>query len=49
MTLLPLMLTGVCDWSTDVASAFLPSLIGHLVFGAVMACAFLVLQNRYLR
>ena len=49
MTLLPLVLTGVCDWSTDAASALLPSLIGHLVFGAVMACVFLVLQNRYLR
>jgi hypothetical protein len=43
------VLTGVCDWSTDAASALLPSLIGHLVFGAVMACVFLVLQNRYLR
>jgi uncharacterized membrane protein YagU involved in acid resistance len=49
MTLLPLMLTGVCDWSTDAASALLPSLIGHLVFGAATACVFLVLQNRYLR
>ncbi|HEX8895196.1 MAG TPA: hypothetical protein VF783_17845 [Terriglobales bacterium] len=49
MTLLPLMLTGVCDWSTDAASALLPSLVGHLVFGAVTACVFLVLQNRYLR
>jgi hypothetical protein len=48
MTLLPLMLTGVCDWSTDAASALLPSLIGHLVFGAVTACVFLVLQNRHL-
>ena len=49
MTLLPLMLTGVCDWSTDAASALLPSLIGHLVFGAATACTFLVLQNRYTR
>ena len=49
MTLLPLLLTGVCDWSTDAASALLPSLIGHLVFGAATACVFLVLQNRYLR
>jgi len=49
MTLLPLVLTGVCDWSTDAASALLPSLIGHLVFGAVTACVFLVQQNRYLR
>lgn len=49
MTLLPLILTGVCDWSTDAASALLPSVIGHLVFGAVTACVFLVLRNRHLR
>ena len=49
MTLLPLMLTGVCDWSTDAVSALLPSLIGHLVFGAVTAYVFLMQQNRYLR
>jgi hypothetical protein len=49
MTLLPLALTGVCDWSTSAASALLPSLIGHLVFGAVTAWVFLVLQDRYLR
>jgi hypothetical protein len=49
MTLLPLMLTGVCDWSTDAASALLPSLIGHLVFGAVTGFVFLLLQRRYTR
>ena len=49
MTLLPLMLTGVCDWSTDAASALLPSLIGHLIFGAVTAYVFLLLEHRYTR
>ncbi len=49
MTLLPLILTGVCDWSTDAASALLPSLIGHLVFGAVTAFVFLLLEQRYTR
>jgi hypothetical protein len=49
LTLLPLTLTGACDWSPDAASALLPALIGHLVFGAVTAGVFLVLQNRYLR
>ena len=48
MTLLPLALTGVCDWSSDAASALLPSLIGHLVFGAVTAIVFLAQQNRHL-
>jgi hypothetical protein len=49
MTLLPLMLTGDCDWSTDAASALLPSLIGHLIFGAVTAYVFLLLERRYTR
>jgi len=49
MTLLPLMLTGVCDWSTDAASALLPSLMGHLIFGAVTAFVFLLLERRYTR
>jgi hypothetical protein len=49
MTLLPLLLTGVCDWSTDAASALLPSLMGHLIFGAVTAYAFLALEHRYTR
>jgi hypothetical protein len=49
MTLLPLMLTGVCDWSTDAASALLPSLMGHLIYGAVTASTFLLLEHRYTR
>ncbi len=49
MTLLPLLLTGVCDWSTDAASALLPSLMGHLIYGATTALAFLVMERRYTR
>jgi hypothetical protein len=49
LTLLPLMLTGVCDWSTNAASALLPSLIGHLIFGAVTAYVFLRLEYRHMR
>jgi hypothetical protein len=49
MTLLPLLLTGVCDWSTDAASALLPSLMGHLIFGAVTAFVFLLLERRNTR
>jgi len=48
MTLLPLMLTGQCDWSTEAASALLPSLMGHLIYGAATAFVFLSLENRYL-
>ena len=49
MTILPLMLTGVCDWSTEAASALFPSLMGHLIFGAVTAFVFLLLERRYTR
>ena len=49
MTLLPLLLTGVCDWSTDAASALLPSLMGHLIYGAATAFVFLMLERRYTR
>src|ERR1700746_960193 len=47
MTFLPLLLTGVCDWSTDAASALLPSLMGHLIYGASTALVFLLLERRY--
>jgi hypothetical protein len=49
LTLLPLLLTGVCDWSTDAASALLPSLMGHLIYGAATALTFLFLERRYTR
>ena len=49
MTFLPLLLTGVCDWSTNAASALLPSLMGHLIYGAVTALTFLLLERRYTR
>jgi len=49
MTLLPLLLTGECDWRASAASALLPSLSGHLIFGATTALVFLVLERRYTR
>jgi hypothetical protein len=49
MTLLPLLLTGVCDWSTAAASALLPALMGHLIYGAATALTFMVLERRYKR
>jgi uncharacterized membrane protein YagU involved in acid resistance len=49
MTFLPLILTGVCDWSTDAASALLPSLMGHLIYGAATALIFLLLERSYTR
>jgi len=47
MTLLPLILTGQCDWSTDAASKLLPSLVGHLIYGAVMALSFFWYEHRH--
>ncbi len=49
MTLLPLLLTGACDWRVSAASALLPSLTGHLIFGATTALVFLLLEQRYTR
>ena len=49
MTLLPLLLTGVCDWSTDAASPLLPSLLGHLIYGAATALMFFLFDRRYTR
>ena len=46
---LPFFLTGVCDWSASAASALLPSLMGHLVYGAVTAAVFMVIEQRYKR
>ncbi|MEQ1353734.1 MAG: hypothetical protein ABLT11_06935 [Candidatus Acidiferrum sp.] len=49
LTLQPLLLTGECDWSTAAASALLPSMMGHLIYGAVTALTFLILEQRYTR
>jgi hypothetical protein len=49
LTLLPLLVTGVYDWRASAASALLPSLIGHLIYGGATALAFLVLEQRYNR
>jgi len=49
MTLMPLLLTGVCDWSADAASALLPSLLGHLIYGAVTALIFFLFDHHYTR
>jgi hypothetical protein len=49
MTFLPLLLTGEIDWRVSAASALLPSLMAHLIYGATTALAFLSLENRYTR
>jgi uncharacterized membrane protein YagU involved in acid resistance len=47
LTLLPLILTGSCDWTVEAAAALLPSLVGHLMYGAVTASVFFLLERRH--
>jgi hypothetical protein len=47
MTFLPLLLTGEIDWRASTASALLPSLMAHLIYGATTALVFLLLERRY--
>jgi hypothetical protein len=49
LTLLPLALTGVYDWRASAASALLPSLIGHLIYGGATAFTFIRLEQSYHR
>jgi hypothetical protein len=49
MTFLPLLLTGEIDWRTSAASALLPSLMAHLIYGATTALTFLLLEGRFTR
>jgi hypothetical protein len=49
LTLLPMFLTGEVDWRPEAASALLPLLPGHLIYGATTAFAFLLLERRYTR
>ena len=47
LTLLPILLTGSCDWSVGAASALLPSLLGHLLYGTITASVFLLLERHH--
>jgi hypothetical protein len=47
MTFLPLLLSGEIDWRGSAASALLPSLMAHLIYGATTALVFLLLESRY--
>ena len=47
LTLQPVLLSGTFDWSARAAGALLPTLIGQLLFGAVTAAVFLVLERRH--
>jgi len=47
LTLMPILLGSSFSWTTGVAGGLLPSLIGHLIYGAATTCAFLVLERRH--
>ncbi len=47
LTLFPILLGGSFTWTTAAANAALPSLIGHLIYGAATAGVFLLLERRH--
>lgn len=47
LTLMPLLLGARVEWTTAVAGALLPSLVGHLLYGAATASLFLLLERRH--
>ena len=47
LTLLPILLGHPFVWTTEAAAAGLPSLVGHLIYGAATACVFLLLERRH--
>ncbi|GCE15867.1 hypothetical protein [Tengunoibacter tsumagoiensis] len=48
LTLLPLLLGGTPTWSIQAAEVLLPSLLGHLIYGATTGLFFLLLQRRFI-
>jgi hypothetical protein len=48
LTLLPLILSGEIDWRISAASALLPSLLGHLIYGACTGSLFYLLERSYI-
>jgi uncharacterized membrane protein YagU involved in acid resistance len=47
LMLFPILLGGTFTWTTTAAGAALPSLIGHLMYGAATALVFLLLERRH--
>ena len=47
LTLLPILLGHPFSWTMDTAAGLLPSLVGHLLYGAVTAFVFVLLARRY--
>jgi hypothetical protein len=47
LTLLPILLGANLTWTIAAAAASLPSLLGHLLYGAATAFVFMILQRRH--
>jgi uncharacterized membrane protein YagU involved in acid resistance len=47
LTLMPVLLGGSLTWTAQAAAALLPSLVGHLMYGAATALVFLALERRH--
>ena len=47
LTLLPILLGASLTWTTEAAGAAMPSLIGHLIYGAATALIFMLLERRH--
>lgn len=47
LTLMPILLGQPFVWTTEVAGVLLPSLIGHLLYGATTAFIFMLLERRH--
>jgi hypothetical protein len=47
LTLLPVLLGAAPRWTPEVAAALMPSLIGHLAYGAAVGVTFYLLEARY--
>ncbi len=46
LTLFPILLGARATWTVEAADAALPSLVGHLIYGAATALAFVLLEDR---
>lgn len=47
LTFFPVLLSGSFSWTCEAASAALPELVGHLLYGATTAIVFLYLERRH--
>lgn len=47
LTLMPIFLGGHADWSAERAAQLVPSLIGHLAYGAALGLTFYAREARY--